>query len=165
MGNNSSLRILTTDVVVIGGSGAGVTAALAAARAGARVILISKGKVGKSGNAIMAGGSMSIDGRSAHDLLGLEANRDITQQGWFESIVKEGFFLSDQPIVEQFAFDGPAIVKEYVHWAERAKVPFKHLANGQNGGFSRRLLRKLHGTCERLNRSVLHSATSAFVHR
>ncbi len=131
MGNNSSLRILTTDVVVIGGSGAGVTAALAAARAGSRVILISKGKVGKSGNAIMAGGSMSIDGRSAHDLLGLEANRDITQEGWFESIVKEGFFLSDQPIVEQFAFDGPAIVKEYVHWAERAKVPFKHLANGK----------------------------------
>jgi succinate dehydrogenase / fumarate reductase flavoprotein subunit len=131
MAGNSEIRFLHTDVVVAGGSGAGVTAALAAFRAGAKVILVSKGKVGRSGNAVMAGGSMSIDGYSAKKVLGLEADESITPDGWFDSIVKEGFYLSDQPIVEQFTSDGPAIVKEYVEWAQRARVPFKQLKDGK----------------------------------
>ena len=57
-------RIIETDVVAVGGSGAGITAAVYAARAGARVALVSKGKIGVSGNAIMAGGGFGVDGES-----------------------------------------------------------------------------------------------------
>ncbi|MDR1686416.1 MAG: FAD-binding protein [Desulfovibrio sp.] len=131
MAGNSELRFLQTDVVVAGGAGAGVTAALAAFRAGADVILVSKGKVGRSGNVVMAGGSLSVDGYSAKKVMGLEADESISPEGWFDSLVKEGFYLSDQPVVEQFTSDGPAIVKEYIQWAQRANVPFKQLKDGK----------------------------------
>ena len=50
-------RTVTADVLVIGGGGAACTAAVAAARAGASVVLVSKGKAGNSGNTILIGGS------------------------------------------------------------------------------------------------------------
>ncbi len=40
---------LTTDVLIVGGGGAGVRAALEADRAGARVLLVNKGPLGKAG--------------------------------------------------------------------------------------------------------------------
>ena len=55
-------RTVTADVLVIGGGGAACTAAVAAARAGASVVLVSKGKAGNSGNTIMIGGSYGMDG-------------------------------------------------------------------------------------------------------
>ena len=42
-------QILETDVLVIGGGGGGLRAAIAAHDAGARVLVLSKGIVGKSG--------------------------------------------------------------------------------------------------------------------
>ena len=54
--------IKDVDVLVIGGSGAGVSAAISAAEKEQKVLLLSKGKIGRNGNAIMAGGSFSIDG-------------------------------------------------------------------------------------------------------
>ena len=45
-------NIVTSDVLVIGGSGGGVMSAVSALREGASVVLVAKGKVGKSGNAI-----------------------------------------------------------------------------------------------------------------
>lgn len=41
-----------TDVLVIGGGGAACTAAVASARKGADTVLVSKGKIGNSGNTI-----------------------------------------------------------------------------------------------------------------
>ena len=55
-------RVIETDVLAVGGSGAGITAAIYAAREGAKVALVSKGKIGRSGNAIMAGGGFGVDG-------------------------------------------------------------------------------------------------------
>ena len=45
---------LSTDVLVVGAGGAGMYAALAAARAGARVILADKNMVGRGGATVMA---------------------------------------------------------------------------------------------------------------
>ena len=47
-------EILTTDVLVIGGGAAGVNAALKAADEGARVVMVVKGLLGKSGCSIFA---------------------------------------------------------------------------------------------------------------
>lgn len=58
-------RVIKTDVLSIGGSGAGITSAIYASRKGVKVTLVSKGKLGYSGNAIMAGGGFGIDGESA----------------------------------------------------------------------------------------------------
>ena len=41
-------RVIETDVLAIGGSGAGITAAIYASRNGAKAALVSKGKIGWS---------------------------------------------------------------------------------------------------------------------
>lgn len=123
--NRKIARIIETDVLAVGGSGAGVTAAVSALRAGVRVTLVNKGKVGFSGNAIMAGGGFSIDGESAHHTLGIEsADPNYTKEIVFDSIVKESYYISDQNMVEQYVEESPEIVKEVLAWGERAGQKF-----------------------------------------
>ena len=92
----------TVDVLVIGGSGAGISAAIAAVEQKQSVLLISKGKLGKNGNAIMAGGSFSIDGKSARAFGYEKADERVTQDVVFDNLVKEGYYLNNQKLVRQF---------------------------------------------------------------
>ena len=118
-------RIVETDILSVGGSGAGITAAIYAARTGAKVTLVSKGKIGRSGNAIMAGGGFGVDGESGRDILHLDfANPAFTKAQLFDCIVKESFYLSDQNMVKQYVDEGPIVVKDYLGWAERAGQKF-----------------------------------------
>ncbi len=48
------MKHLSTDVLIIGAGGAGMYAAVAAARAGARVLLLDKNVVGRGGATVMA---------------------------------------------------------------------------------------------------------------
>lgn len=118
-------RTVETDVVVAGGSGAGITAAIYAARQGARVVLVSKGKIGASGNAIMAGGGFGVDGESGRDVLHLDfADPSFTKERLFDCIIKESFYLSDQNMVHQYVEEGPVVVRDYLGWAERSGQKF-----------------------------------------
>jgi succinate dehydrogenase/fumarate reductase flavoprotein subunit len=111
--------IVTTDVLVIGGGGAACSAAVAAARNGAKVAIVSKGKIGNSGNTIMIGGSYGMDGQSAADVYHIEgADSTFTKEKLFKNIVNDGFNLSDQRLVEQFVKDSPRIVYEVKQWGE-----------------------------------------------
>lgn len=114
-------KTITTDVLVIGGGGSGVYAAIEAVRAGADTVIVSKGKIGNSGNTIMIGGSYSMDGYNAKHVYGFEAGDDsITPDYLFEQIVKQSFYLSEQDLVQQFVEDSPACVYEMHGWIERA---------------------------------------------
>ncbi len=114
-----------TDVLVVGGGGAAVTAALGAAESGVRVLLVSKGQVGNSGNTIMIGGSFAMDGESARHRYGIEeADPGFTKRVLYESILKDGFFINDQNMVEQFVEESPPIVFRVVQWAQAAGDPF-----------------------------------------
>lgn len=118
-------RTVECDVLAAGGSGAGITAAIYAARSGARAAIVSKGKIGVSGNAIMAGGGFGVDGESGRDLLGLDfADPSFTKERLFDCIVKESFYLADQNMVRQYVEDGPVVVRDYLGWAERAGLDF-----------------------------------------
>lgn len=115
-------RRITTDVAVAGGSGAGVMAAVKAAEGGASVLLISKGKVGRSGNVIMAGGGFVIDGESGREYLHDEqADASFTRAKMFDCIVKESFYLADQNMVAQYVDESGPALREYVAWAERTE--------------------------------------------
>lgn len=131
-----SIKKITTDVLVIGGSGAAVSAAVTANKLGADVVLVSKGKIGKSGNAIMAGGGFSVDGESAYEICGeKDANTKFDKNALFDSIVKESYFISDQKIVEQYVDESPKIVNEFLKCAKRANQKFI-FAPGSNSWIS-----------------------------
>ncbi|MCC8060932.1 MAG: FAD-binding protein [Clostridiales bacterium] len=118
-------RIVNADVLAVGGSGAGITAAIYASRQGMNVALVSKGKIGYSGNAIMAGGGFGVDGESGKEILHLDyANPEFTRKRLYDCIVKESFFLSDQNMVRQYVEEGPIVVNDYLGWAERSGQDF-----------------------------------------
>lgn len=88
-----------TDVLVLGGGGAGVTAALFAERMGARVILATKLRLGNS-NTIMALGGMqaSVD------------EKDSPLRHFADTMVT-GKFAGRRELVKVMVEDGPRIVK------------------------------------------------------
>ena len=108
--NYQADKIINTELLVAGGSGAGVTAAIYAARQGTKVLLVSKGKAGFSGNVIMAGGGFGIDGESGKQELNVDyADTHFTKQMLYDCIVKESFYLADQAVVHQFVDDAPVV--------------------------------------------------------
>jgi succinate dehydrogenase / fumarate reductase flavoprotein subunit len=122
-------RITESDVLVIGGAGAAVMSAVRAAREGVSVALVSKGRVGKSGNTVMIGGGFGIDGEGAAGVLGLkDANPHYTREKALEKLVYSGFFLGDQRLQKLFVDIGPHAVKECLEWAQKAGQPFTFYA-------------------------------------
>lgn len=119
------------DVLCIGGSGAAVSAAYTASSNNKKVIMVSKGKTGRSGNAVMVGGAFGIDGYNTKHVLKIqEANEKDTEEVTFEKIVKSSFYLSEQPLVEQFIKDAPIMVKTFLEWSKKAKQKFLFVKNG-----------------------------------
>src|SRR5262245_25153250 len=61
--DETTMRILNTDVVIVGGGAAGCYAALNLNRAGHNTVIVCKGLVGKSGASIFAG-NLVLSGRA-----------------------------------------------------------------------------------------------------
>lgn len=112
--------IVDTDVLIVGGSGAAITAAAAARKEGARVAMAVKGQAANSGNMIMVGGGLSIDGESAGGLLReKDANPAYTKASLFRKLVASGFWLGDQELQKQFLEEGALGVRDMLEWAGR----------------------------------------------
>ena len=115
-------RTLETDILVVGGSGAAVAAAVSARRhadAKDRITLVSKGKVGASGNAILAAAGISLDGPGARDA-GYDGDPSFTRETWYDQIIRDGFYLSDRRIAQRYVEEGPEWVLELVRWGTDA---------------------------------------------
>ena len=123
-------REIYTDVLCAGGGGAAILAAISAKKQGASVTIVSKGKVGNSGNTIMIGGSYSMDGESARQFGFTKADASVSKKYLFEQIVKQSFFLAEQDLVEQYVNESPAIVYQCYQWGQHAKIKQKFFAPG-----------------------------------
>ncbi|MBN1856450.1 MAG: FAD-dependent oxidoreductase [Dehalococcoidia bacterium] len=103
------------DVLVIGGGGAGLRAAIAAAEEGAHVAVVSQSRAGYGGLTTISGGAFAAT--QSADAIGLEP------QGWlghFEDTVKGGHYLCDQSLARLLALEVP----EQLHHLERFGVRF-----------------------------------------
>ena len=100
-------EVIETDVLVVGGGGAGIVAAIESAKSGADVTLAVKGLIGHSGCTPAALGG--IAGFSVRD------PRDSWWQH-FEDTVRGGSFLSDQGLVEVFTKDAPMALFALEDW-------------------------------------------------
>ena len=92
-------QLASTDVLVIGGGGAGCAAALAAEAAGAKVILATKLRLGDSNTVMAEGGIQAAVGD------------DDSPQRHFEDSIKAGHDAADRHLVAQMVLDGPDVVR------------------------------------------------------
>jgi succinate dehydrogenase/fumarate reductase flavoprotein subunit len=118
---------LHTDVLVIGGGGAGVTAALAASQCGARVLLATKLRLGDS-NTIMAEGG-----------IGAATGQDDSPIVHYVDTMVGGRFTNIPELVEALVKDAPFILD----WLTGLGVYFDRLPDGSYlthmpGGHSRK---------------------------
>jgi succinate dehydrogenase/fumarate reductase flavoprotein subunit len=105
-----------TDVLIIGSEGAGARAAIAASLKVKKVLVISKGRMGRSGATITAGADIDVDSRSAKEFLGLKGDPNDSKEIFFEDMVIEGKYINNQKLVEVHVEDAPIRIKELIDW-------------------------------------------------
>ncbi|WP_233886868.1 FAD-dependent oxidoreductase [Paraburkholderia flagellata] len=92
-------QLVHTDVLVIGGGGAGCAAALTASKQGAQVMLASKLRLGDSNTVMAEGGIQAAVGE------------DDSPQLHFEDTLRAGHFCGDPELVAQMVMDGPDVIR------------------------------------------------------
>lgn len=100
---------MTSEVVIVGGGGAGLAAAVSALQNGARVVIIEKmGYLGGSTN--VCGGAFNASGTKYQEALGIEDN----PQKHFEQTMKGGHNTNDPTMVHYLADHA----KDTLQWLE-----------------------------------------------
>ena len=94
------MEIVKTDVLVIGGGGAGMRAALAAREKGAEVLLVSKTPLGKSTCTYLSGGAFSL------------AVEGISRETHFKNTLQAGKGINDPEFVKILVEEGPERIRE-----------------------------------------------------
>jgi fumarate reductase (CoM/CoB) subunit A len=94
------METVTTDVFVIGGGGAGMTAALAAKKEGARVLIVSKTPIGKSTCTYLSAGGFSL------------ATEGMSKEEHFNLTMRIGKEINERKLVEVFVDEAPDRVRE-----------------------------------------------------
>ena len=106
---------IKTDVLVVGGGGAGFRAAIGARQKGVDTLLLSKGPLGRCGATPMAGADFTLDGNSLRQL-GFYGEPKDSMRTFFEDIVKQGFYLNNQKLLEQYVRTAPICLQELLDW-------------------------------------------------
>lgn len=126
--------VVETDVLVVGSEAAGARAAIEASRLGVKVVLVTKGRWGRSGATITAGADVEVDGRSIVDLFGLPADPKDSKEAFFMDIVRGGWYVSDQRLVEVHVEEAPLRVKELIDWGLRIEGVFHNPGHSYKRG-------------------------------
>ena len=114
--------MLKTDVLIIGSEGVGARAAIAAQENGANVLIVTKGRMGKSGATVTAVAGFAIGGRAICDVLGLPGDAEDSPEAFFEDIILEGKHINNQKLVELVVDEGPLRIKELMDWGMKLRA-------------------------------------------
>ena len=117
--------VTDTDVLIIGGGGAGCAAALAAAERGARVLLVTKLRLGDS-NTVMAEGGIQV---------AIEPDDSIKRH--IEDTLRGGHDIGNPALVAAMAEDGPDVIRWLIHAGMQfEQTPSGDLSTRRAGGMS-----------------------------
>lgn len=116
--STQQLDVITTDVLVIGGGGAGFRAAIGAREKGANVILLSKGTLARCGASPMAGADLTCHGRGMRAAGFFGEPRD-SEEKFLSDILHQGCFLNDQRLASLYVTSGPDRMIEMMEWGVR----------------------------------------------
>lgn len=122
---------VTWDVIVLGGGAAGLVAAYHARQAGASVLVVNKGLVGRSGATITSGGGVSIAGESLV-AIGLEADASDTEERFLQDTVVAGSWLNDQQLVQSMVTGIGEEMRRLIDWG--IKFTVNRRAPGHSSG-------------------------------
>ncbi len=115
----------TTDIVIAGAGGAGMTAAITAAEAGKKVIILEKGAV-SGGNSSYATGGMNAADTHYQKEQGIEDSADL----YYADTMKGGHDLNNPDLVRTLANNSSAAID----WLDSIGAPLSNV--GQAGGAS-----------------------------
>ena len=101
---------LSTDVLIVGAGGAGMYAAISAARAGASVLLLDKGQVGRGGATIMAQMTVAV---------ALSEQEPDSVELHLEDTLKAGRGLCNEALAALVCAEGPKRIHEMEQWGTR----------------------------------------------
>lgn len=104
-------RAVECDVLVIGGAGAGLSAALQARERGASVVVACKGKAGRSGNTVVAAAQFAV-------VVPFDGSEDSPEQH-LQDTMEGGRGINDQRLVRLFADQGGRQVQKLEEWGVR----------------------------------------------
>jgi succinate dehydrogenase/fumarate reductase flavoprotein subunit len=136
-------RAIETDVLVVGGGGAGFRAAIGAREKGSRAVLLSKGPLARCGASPMAGADFTLDGKSL-SALGHAGAPDDSEDKVFNDILTQGFFLNNQRLVEQYVRQAPARLKELIDWGIKIVLSEERAIFTSGLGLMNVLLKRAH---------------------
>ena len=100
-------RTIETDVLIVGGGGAGCRAAIEAHDGGARVLMIVKGKIGLSGCTPYVGTNAAVEQWGTDGDTPASAARDL---------LSHGGFLGNQEMVKVLTEESPDRIAELMEW-------------------------------------------------
>ncbi|WP_102348731.1 L-aspartate oxidase [Bacillus sp. Marseille-P3661] len=103
----NKIRIIETDILVIGSGGAGLSSAVYAAQSGQSVLVIDKGVIGRSGNTV---GAVQIAGAGQFSV-----SNDSTET-YFEDIIESGRGLANPELVSILVNNVEHRVNDLVQW-------------------------------------------------
>jgi succinate dehydrogenase/fumarate reductase flavoprotein subunit len=112
-------EVLHEDILIVGSEGAGARAALEASRHGLKVLVATKGIIGKSGATLTADADVDVDSRSCIELFGLPGDPNDSPEKFAEDMIREAEFINDQELVKIHCEEAPARIKEVVDWGAR----------------------------------------------
>ena len=121
-------RVVETDVLIVGSEGTGARAAIEVQKAGLDVTVVTKGVMAKSGATLTADGDIDMDSASATRLLGVKGDLRDSPRIFFEDMVRESKYISNQELVDIHVNEAPERVAELVEWG--AKIDGIVLAMG-----------------------------------
>ncbi len=136
------MKTIKTDVLVIGGGGAGFRAAIEAREKGVKVLMISKGPLARCGATPMAGADYTLDGNSMSKMEGLVGDPNDSEEKVFNDIVTQGWYLNNQKLVEQYIRRAPQCLKELMDWGLNVKMSDERMIFTSGIGMMNVLLRK-----------------------
>ena len=119
---------ISADVLVIGGGAAGLTAALEARRSGLDVVILSKSRVGRSGNTIISGTGLAILDTGPDSKDSPEAFRSDT--------LRSGKEINDPALVDHYLKISPKIIDKLVGYGVVLKQLNDVLMKRQTPGHS-----------------------------
>jgi len=136
---------IKTDVLVIGGGGAGFRAAIGAREKGADALLLSKGPLARCGATPMAGADFTLDGLSLSKM-GFDGAPNDTREKFMNDMLTNGFYLNNQKLCEQYIDNAPERLQELIDWGWKIDDSEERAVDGSGISIMDALLRQARKT-------------------